>query len=94
MVAWTLDRILMLLHPFMPFITEELWQRMGEAAGGRDAMLIATDWPQLSGLEDAAGRCGNRLGHRPDFRGPLGALGDERAAGGEDAARDLRRRRS
>ena len=53
MVSWTLDRILALLHPFMPFITEELWQRIGEAAGGRKTMLITADWPQLSGLEDA-----------------------------------------
>jgi valyl-tRNA synthetase len=52
-VSWTLDRILALLHPFMPFITEELWQRIGEAAGGRETMLITADWPQLSGLEDA-----------------------------------------
>jgi valyl-tRNA synthetase len=53
MVSWTLDRILALLHPFMPFITEELWQRIGEAAGGRKTMLITADWPQLSGLADA-----------------------------------------
>jgi valyl-tRNA synthetase len=54
MLAWTLDRILMLLHPFMPFITEELWQRIGEEAGGRDAMLVVTEWPQLSGLQNKA----------------------------------------
>jgi valyl-tRNA synthetase len=36
----------------MPFITEKLWDRIGEAVGGRDAMLIVTAWPQLSGLED------------------------------------------
>ena len=40
MFAWTFDRILTLLHPFMPFITEELWWRIGEAAGGREQMLI------------------------------------------------------
>ncbi len=54
MFAWTFDRILMLLHPFMPFITEELWQRTGETAGGRDTMLILAPWPTLSGLEDMA----------------------------------------
>ena len=40
--AWTLDTILRLLHPFMPFITEELWALTGE----RDAHLILSDWPE------------------------------------------------
>ena len=54
MFAWTFDRILTLLHPFMPFITEELWWRIGEAAGGRPEMLILSPWPDLSGGQDAA----------------------------------------
>ena len=53
MFAWVFDRILMLLHPFMPFITEELWGRIGETVG-RDAMLIATPWPSFEGLGDKA----------------------------------------
>ncbi len=52
--AWGLDHILMLLHPFMPFITEELWGRIGEAADERDTMLLLTPWPELSGLVDEA----------------------------------------
>ncbi|MCG8563420.1 MAG: class I tRNA ligase family protein, partial [Hyphomicrobiales bacterium] len=35
-----------------PFITEELWQRLGERAGGRDEMLILSEWPELDGLSD------------------------------------------
>jgi valyl-tRNA synthetase len=54
MFAWTFDRILTLLHPFMPFITEELWWRIGEAAGGRGDMLILSAWPNLTGVADAA----------------------------------------
>ncbi len=43
-VSWTLDQIVKLLHPFMPFITEELWAQTAPA-GGRPALLALTDWP-------------------------------------------------
>ncbi|HYD86760.1 MAG TPA: valine--tRNA ligase [Vitreimonas sp.] len=46
--AWVLDQILILLHPFMPFITEEIWTRMGEYGHRRDGMLIVEAWPDLS----------------------------------------------
>jgi valyl-tRNA synthetase len=39
--AWVLDQILVMLHPFMPFITEELWHAMGE----RSYPLILAKWP-------------------------------------------------
>ncbi len=48
--AFVQDEILKLLHPFMPFITEELWQRTGE--GDRKTMLVLAPWPKLKGLED------------------------------------------
>jgi valyl-tRNA synthetase len=53
MFAWVFDRILMLLHPFMPFITEELWNRIGENAP-RAAMLVMTPWPEPAGFGDPA----------------------------------------
>ena len=40
--GWVLDQILVVLHPFMPFVTEELWH--GLAA--RDHDLIVAKWPQ------------------------------------------------
>ncbi len=55
--AWTRDQILKLLHPFMPFITEELWARTAEHADPRDSALIVAPWPALGSLpknEDAS----------------------------------------
>jgi valyl-tRNA synthetase len=45
--AWALDQILIMLHPFMPFITEELWARLGEFGQKRTGMLITEAWPRL-----------------------------------------------
>ncbi len=53
-VAWVLDQILKLLHPFMPFITEELWAHMVEHGERRQNSLALAEWPKLSGLGDAA----------------------------------------
>ena len=52
--AFTLDQIYALLHPFMPFITEELWAIKGEAGPKRESLLALAQWPQLEGLEDEA----------------------------------------
>ncbi len=51
--AWALDQILIMLHPMMPFVTEELWEKTGEFGPKRENLLILTEWPDLSGLEDA-----------------------------------------
>jgi valyl-tRNA synthetase len=40
-MAWVIDQCLILLHPFMPFITEELWGEIAE----REKLLVHADWP-------------------------------------------------
>ncbi len=52
MTSWVLDEILKLLHPFMPFITEELWQRLAEHAPAREHDLVLARWSQLDGLQN------------------------------------------
>jgi valyl-tRNA synthetase len=51
MVAWARDEILKLLHPFMPFVTEELWAVT--ASPKRDSLLAVSEWPSLEGIGDA-----------------------------------------
>jgi valyl-tRNA synthetase len=59
-VAHVIDLICQLLHPFMPFLTEELWsQKAGEGAprplaAGEDPLVCLTLWPDLSALKDEA----------------------------------------
>jgi valyl-tRNA synthetase len=48
--GWVLDQILVMLHPFMPFITEELWH----AQGARPYELIVAKWPQPQANVDKA----------------------------------------
>ncbi|KAA9008053.1 valine--tRNA ligase [Histidinibacterium aquaticum] len=51
-MAWVIDQCLRMLHPFMPFITEELWGTLAT----RSEMLAVSEWPEYSAsdLSDAA----------------------------------------
>ncbi|RVT42016.1 valine--tRNA ligase [Sphingobium algorifonticola] len=50
--GWAFDQILVMLHPFMPFITEELWHAMG----ARESDLIVAQWPQSVVADDGEAR--------------------------------------
>ena len=51
--AFVIDEITKLLHPFMPFLTEELWTIKGAEGEPRESLLALASWPDLAGLEDA-----------------------------------------
>lgn len=48
--AWVLKRILIILHPFMPFITTELWNNLVKS----EIKLINYPWPQAETIDAAA----------------------------------------
>ena len=50
--AFVLDVIVRLLHPFMPFITEELWAIKGAEGPARESLLALAEWPRLEGCEN------------------------------------------
>jgi len=51
-MGWVIDHCLILLHPIMPFITEELWETLSK----RNEMLVHCDWPEYDSalIDDAA----------------------------------------
>ncbi|WP_421982932.1 valine--tRNA ligase [Roseibium sp.] len=52
--AWAIDEILKVLHPFMPFLTEELWERLGEEGQAAGDLLMLTAWPEAKVSDDTA----------------------------------------
>ena len=45
------EKIMKILHPFMPFITEEIWSELRERAEGQD--IIVSTWPIIGGADEA-----------------------------------------
>ncbi|WP_426023652.1 valine--tRNA ligase [Brevundimonas sp. PWP3-1b1] len=73
MTAWTLDQTLKLLHPVMPFITEELWAELGKEGPAREGLLIGAEWPVLpDGFIDASAEA--EIGWLVDLVGEIRGL--------------------
>lgn len=51
-LVYVLDQTLRLLHPFIPFVTEELWQHLPHGEGEAPALIVAA-WPQRQPAYDA-----------------------------------------
>jgi valyl-tRNA synthetase len=92
--GWVLDQILVMLHPFMPFVTEELWSALGE----RDTALIVAAWPQPSAKVDAEAKrevewlialVGNLRGAKAELGIPPGARLDAYLADPSDTTRGI-----
>ena len=77
--AWAFDQILVMLHPLMPFITEELWNAKGE----RPYELIVAKWPEPEAQVDPHAEGRARLAGPAGQRSPLGADRAERSSVGQ-----------
>ncbi|MFN4184842.1 MAG: valine--tRNA ligase [Hyphomonas sp.] len=52
--GYVIDEALKLLHPFMPFVTEELWERRAPGRANEQGFLMRQDWPKAAGWRDEA----------------------------------------
>jgi valyl-tRNA synthetase len=50
--GWVLDQILVMLHPFMPFVTEELWHALADPEQPRQYDIIHAKWPEPKAVVD------------------------------------------
>jgi valyl-tRNA synthetase len=76
MAAWTLDVAVRLLHPVMPFLTEELWDKSAEFGPAPDGLLISAAWPDLpDSYADA--QAGEEIGWLTSLIGEIRAVRSE-----------------
>jgi valyl-tRNA synthetase len=53
-LATVLERTLRLLHPFVPFVTEEIWQKVRVPAGIETESIMVTPWPETMTIDEEA----------------------------------------
>ena len=53
-VAWVLEQVYKILHPFMPYMTEELWRLTAADQHKRDTMLALASWPDINFRDEKA----------------------------------------
>ena len=54
-MAWALEQLLHMLHPIMPFVTEEIWDQFAAAAAGNQGtLLLGNAWPTRVQVETSA----------------------------------------
>ncbi len=53
-LATVLDATLRLLHPFIPFVTEEIWQKVKGPAGAGGEHIMSAAWPEAGAIDEAA----------------------------------------
>lgn len=53
-VAWVLEQVYKILHPFMPYMTEELWALTATDNHKRDTMLALAPWPDINFRDEKA----------------------------------------
>ena len=85
-IAHVLDVIYALLHPFMPFVTEELWAIKGAEGPSRSGPLALGPWPKGASTGDAAAEAEIGFVVELDFRDSLSTLRDGRRARGATPA--------
>jgi valyl-tRNA synthetase len=54
LLAQVFEKALRLLHPFAPFVTEELWQRLTTGTADRPISIMLSEWPSVIGAPDSA----------------------------------------